>query len=361
MSPKVLRQIIPVALFFGGLTIVFFAGIGKFPKKLTPDFAEISASFQRRLSSQSLADKRVGGLRSGDSVPNGKTGKVSSLESEQKMPKSPQDPVTESNGAEESDILAENEKVEAATVEKVPEMKLSDQDRQAQGLAQKNGVCQSFELRGDGGTKNRVSRDEWRQTVVAFHHSKEVLFSWLKQQAEKLPKSAVTVMEKLLRDLKIVQPVYAATEEPDLSWRGIGVWTRDDRGAPLLLMGGGFLKLMKLDSKRAAFEMTRLVAQSWSPCELSHHGVNQVWSPLMKCLGEAERDSCAPEQSTESTWAVSSSIAARLSAPGCHLPVFVQEKTRVCLTQILGSGAVQHLAEGRPSDQLGTHGKKETN
>ncbi len=327
MAPKTVRVVIPVVLFFSGLSIIFVIGIGKFPKRLGSDLAGLSSAFQRKISSHSSSSK---------SGPEAHEGQVWSS-----TPAPAPRPVEVSLGGHDGGNAGEHDgdEMDGSQVgldKKGGGLRLSPQDHQAHGLAQKNGVCQSFELRGEGVTKNQVTPEEWGRTVKAFHHSKEILSSWLKDHAENLSKEARATMEKRVSELKIVQPVHASVEEPDLSWRGIGVWVRDDQGAPMLLMGGGFLKLMELDSKRASFEMTRLVAQSWSPCELAHSGVQAVWSPLLKCLGEVEEKNCSAENSSENTWGVSSSLAAYLDEPKCQLPVFTDEKRKACLHDVLG-------------------------
>ncbi len=325
-----LKQIIPVALFFAGLGIIFLVGIGKFPKKLNPDLAEFKGNFQRRISSKPPEVKKenlspeVVAHESHPSV------EVPAHESHQSA-----DDDDDDEEVEEKDHEGEKKSRSAWGQSTAEQPKQIAHDHGAGAPSQKSGVCQSVEIRGDGGPKSLVTPQEWSQVVDVFHHSKDLLISWMKSHSSQLPQGSAATLEKLVHELKIVQPVHASTEESDLSWRGIGVWVRDDQGSPLVLMGGGFLKLLKADPHRAAFEMIRLVAQSWSPCELSQHGVGPVWSPLLSCLGEVEEKDCSAEKSYENTWGISSSLAMTLETPGCQLPVFQDEKKKSCLRDLL--------------------------
>ena len=311
-----LKQIIPVALFFAGLGIIFLVGIGKFPKKLNPDLAEFKGNFQRRISSKPPEVKK-----------EKPSPEVVAHESHQST--------DEEDEVEEKSHEGEKKSGSSWGQATAEQPKQIGHDHETGVPPQKMGVCQSVEIRGDGGPKSLVTPQEWSQVVDVFHHSKDLLISWMKSHSTQLPQGSAAMLEKLVHELKIVQPVHASTEESDLSWRGIGVWVRDDQGSPLVLMGGGFLKLLKADPHRAAFEMTRLVAQSWSPCELSQNGVGPVWSPLLSCLGEVEEKDCSAGKSYENTWGVSSSLAMTLESPGCQLPVFQDEKKKSCLRDLL--------------------------
>ncbi len=328
------KQVIPVLIFFTGLTLIFVIGIGKMPKKMSPDFAEFAGALQRKISSNT-SDKRAISTQKavGESavkVLDKKTGQLT---------EPPTNLVTEDDAEDEAASVVEPSL-------KQPVFEPSVQDRQVLSLAQKNGVCQSFEFRGDGSAKGRVSKQDWAQTVKAFHQSKEMILTWLRSRTDETAKKSVPSMEKLVHDLKIVQPVHAALAEPDLGWRGIGVRVVDDRGMPLLLMGSGFFTLIKIDPKRAAFEMTRLVAQTLNPCELALHKMQQFWSPVLKCLGDSEENVCTPENATESAWGVSSSLASYLSAPGCQLPALLDLKRKACLETAFGPAL--RLANAEP-------------
>jgi len=378
LSPKNLNRIVSATVFFMGIGSAFVLQTRKLPLNLTPSFAFFSKSIQRSLSSLE-SGKREGGISDevklveiakmeipGLPVPNHGPGSPNTVETMKEPSIRAESHPVDSNLSQklESKAKPSEAKVDEAklgevkispaqvndtlidltklppkatgsdALQKVEEPKLTFQ---IQNESLKNEVCQSFEVRGESAANSQVSREEWNQVMDLFHRSKETVLGWLKTNGDRLPKNTSLIMEKSIQDLKIVQPAYAAEVEPDLVWRGVGVWVQDAQGAAQVLIGDGFLKLMKLNSKRAGFEMTRLVAQSWSPCKLARQGVSQVWSPLLKCLGEPEQDLCTVGSSVGSTWAVSSSIAAHLSAPECQLPAFVDEKKKLCLNEMFGA------------------------
>lgn len=198
--------------------------------------------------------------------------------------------------------------------------------------AKDKNVCVGLEYRGDGFQRSQLTQKDWMKIVELFRESKQQLIAWAQKHRKEFPDRNVEGLEATLRDLKIIRP--PSIEEPDLSWRGIGVWTRDDSGSAALRLGGGFIKLLKKAPKRAAFEMTRLVAQTWSPCELQRSSVNTPWQPLLRCLDLSEDEGCAAGSYSESGWAVSSTIAASVTPPGCRLPMYSNPKYVGCLKRI---------------------------
>jgi hypothetical protein len=195
-------------------------------------------------------------------------------------------------------------------------------------------LCTSFELRGDG-ADTHVSNTEWAAVMDLFHESKANLQGWLAGHSKEFPGGLVKWMSEQVEGAMIQRPPVA--EEPDLSWRGIGViaHTGGTDGVPLIRIGGGFVKLVMTQPKRARFELTRLLAQSWSPCVLPT-GAHNTWEPLLKCVGMKEQDwdskkACAPGSESEGGWAVASAIAANLSPPGCLLPAFEKVAVGECL------------------------------
>jgi hypothetical protein len=198
-------------------------------------------------------------------------------------------------------------------------------------------TCTSFELRGDGMTETHVSNEEWTQVMTQFHQSKADLQAWLVTHNTELPGGLVKWMSEQIENAKLQRPPLA--EEPDLNWRGIGVVAHNDTGenaGPLLRVGGGFVKMSVTEPGRTHFELTRLLAQSWSPCDMPT-GARATWQPLLKCMGLKEQDwdskkSCAAGTQSEAGWAVASAIAVKVSPPGCVLPAFQNAAVFQCVT-----------------------------
>lgn len=342
MVMRSLKKIIPTLIFFSGLSFVFFVGIGKFPKRLGADFNEWSKTVQRRLSSVSPATRPL--------VDQHKL-----QEPIKDKPDSPSDSTTDEVLGEASGMPEKfNEKLAKEPVPSEP-LEVLQEAPPAMAVPKKGSVCESVELREDDLAKKEVPRLSglaWNPVVAQFHQAKDLLLKWLKANGSSLSSATVEVMENQIHSLKIVQPSPAMSLEPDLAWRGIGVVVRKSQSSSLLLISPGLIKLFKSNPQRAGFEMLRLVAQSWAPCELLRLKVEPVWGPLLKCLGEAEPNNCADPRTLESTWAVSSSLAVLLGSSGCELPVFKDEKKKSCIHQLLGAsergGAHQsrHHSEG---------------
>jgi hypothetical protein len=189
-------------------------------------------------------------------------------------------------------------------------------------------VCGSIEFRGDGFQGTKVSKAEWQVVLDQFHESKRLLQTWLSEHHQGMPEKTEAFMKIQLERMKIIRP--PLIEESDLNWRGIGVWTRDEQGEPLVRMNSGFIKLMNFDAKRTQFEMTRLVAQSWAPCEFAKAGLESPWDSLLKCLDLVEPSACPAGTYSEAGWAVSSVIASNLSPPGCQLPILSHAGKGAC-------------------------------
>jgi hypothetical protein len=196
-----------------------------------------------------------------------------------------------------------------------------------------NGVCSAVEFPGDGFQKTKITKEEWAKITDQFHEAKRLLHAWLVKNSASFSEKTAALMETQLQDLSISQP--PSIEEPDLSWRGIGVWVQDDQGSPVIRLSGGFVKLAMQEPKRSLFELTRLVAQSWAPCELKRVGADPAWAPLLKCLDAFQEQDCNAGSYSEAGWAVSSSLAFELAPPGCILPVFKNSQKSQCLKQIV--------------------------
>lgn len=193
--------------------------------------------------------------------------------------------------------------------------------------------CGQLEYRGDGPTSTKVTKGEWITVMDQFHAAKHDLLAWLEKRRHDLPEATALAMERQIRTLKIQRP--PVSDEPDLAWRGIGVHTQNAEGEPIVKLGGGFVRLATKHPARARFEMARLVAQGWAPCELQRvSNTDATWSPLLKCLGVTELQSCGQGTYSEGGWAVSTTLAAAVSPPGCQIPAFKSPDGAKCLGNI---------------------------
>lgn len=231
------------------------------------------------------------------------------------------------------------EDAEAETVAQSPRKPASDQapsvalEGASNDAAAVGKDCASIEYRGEGPKLTKVTKGDWSAVMDQFHAAKHELLSWLEKRKHDLPESISTVMERQVRNLKIQRP--PAAEEPDLAWRGIGVYSQSAQNDPILRIGGGFVKLSLKNPARARFEMARLVAQAWAPCELQRLSAkDETWLPLLKCLGMSESQGCGEGTFSESGWAVSTTLAAAVSAPGCQIPAFKLPEFAQCVKQI---------------------------
>jgi len=200
------------------------------------------------------------------------------------------------------------------------------------GSMQKDGICSSFELFGAGPqTETPTSRD-WQKAMSLFHASKEGLLAWTLENRWRIPDRAWALMESRVREMRLQRP--PTSEEPDLAYRGVGVLTEDPEGKPLIRLGAGFIRLVSESPTRAKFEITRLIAQAWAPCELEKSKVEQPWPLLLSCLGLPADPECGAGTYSEAGWAVSSVIAAKVSPPGCELPALIEPDQLACASKL---------------------------
>jgi hypothetical protein len=209
-----------------------------------------------------------------------------------------------------------------------------------------SGACEQVELRGDGPEITKVSKEDWAAVMKTFHAVKADLLGWLAKRRRELPERTAAVMEKQVSTLRIQRPPVA--EEPDLAWRGIAVWTLDSAGEPMIRVGGGFVKLVVQQPARARFELARLVAQAWTPCELARVDAGAPWEPLLKCMGVNEQHACATGSYSEGGWAVSTVMARVVADPGCNIPVFADPSYAGCLKAVpLPRSVADHSDQGQ--------------
>jgi hypothetical protein len=246
-------------------------------------------------------------------------------------------------------------RVSESPFRKVPSHILRDESvEQASAI---DGVCRSIEYPGNGPVLSNYKKHEWELVLTQFREVKTSLMEWLERNREQLPPRTAALMMQQLERTKIQRP--PSLEEPDLTWRGIGVWSQSFKGEPLIRLGGGMIRLAQKHPERARFELARLIAQSWAPCELKRLDAQaSVWAPLAKCMGvqdsAASGDfSCEVGSYSEAGWAVSSALAAAVAAPGCALPAFQDAQVAQCVKQIPLPGAEQAaLPEGKSGLKL---------
>jgi hypothetical protein len=209
--------------------------------------------------------------------------------------------------------------------------------------------CERAELRGQSPGSTKVSKKDWAKVIEQFHGAKRDLAAWVK--AQDFPKPIASALEERVARLRIQRP--PAQEEPDLAWRGIGAYTAGNAtDGPLLRVGGGFIRRVTDDPRRARFEMTRLVAQAWAPCELEKQKLTAVWSSLLGCLG-APAEACTDGSNSEAAWAVSTSVAYAVAPANCTVPAFADAKSASCLKA--WKPVTRRLASERTEPWGGSH------
>ncbi len=188
-------------------------------------------------------------------------------------------------------------------------------------------ICDRIEYRGRKFLNNTYSKKELNTVLNFFHEAQRLLVDWVNRQQE-LPPETIAIMKTLIHNLRLIFP--PPLEQPDLTWRGIGIWTHSSEEGPAIQLGSGYVKLVFRYPKRALFEMTRLVAQSWMPCELKRRGAQSPWNSLLECLQIRENEVCNKRGYSTTGWAISSILAYSVASPGCTLPAFLDEKKARC-------------------------------
>jgi hypothetical protein len=197
-------------------------------------------------------------------------------------------------------------------------------------FAQTGGSCASLEFPGMGPGRNDLAGEEMKLAKTYFESSKHSLQKWISEN-KSLSKEQASWMKERVR--KLVMMTKPMDEEPDLSWRGIGVLTYDPRGNGVVQLGGGFAQLLRKDPERAKFEITRLAAQTWAPCQFQT--TNHPWSGFLTCMKINETMGCGSHEYSESGWAISSALAYQLSKPNCELPAFTDQGNMACATNMV--------------------------
>jgi hypothetical protein len=193
--------------------------------------------------------------------------------------------------------------------------------------------CPAYEVTGLGPERERVSRADWKEFMALYHESKASLLKWVTLQDGKWTPEQIEKISALIKNQKIQRP--PTFEEPDLSWRGVSVLTQDPQENPLLRVGGGFVRLVQTDTRRARFELTRLLAQVVLPCELKAQKVESPWATVSACFGVTEEAKCEAGTYSDLGWAISSAVAREVSPPGCKIPAFAEVKLQECVQTAL--------------------------
>jgi hypothetical protein len=202
--------------------------------------------------------------------------------------------------------------------------------------AETDKSCSAIEYAGSGPDSLRLDSAVWNRFMADYHRAKEDLVDWLHRNAESFPKAQMARMELEIRETRVMRP--QSQVEPDLAWRGIAAWTRPRPGTivenerpALIHVSDGFMKLYQKDRSRARFEITRVLAQAWAPCEMGA-GKFTAWNGLLQCLGvSAEQVGCTAGVVSEGAWAASTAVAVLVSPPSCDIPAFQGDKYQACL------------------------------
>ncbi|MBI4925673.1 MAG: hypothetical protein HY843_07095 [Bdellovibrio sp.] len=222
--------------------------------------------------------------------------------------------VIASDKAEEEPEKKNNKKIEHKALQDLAKTAQSRLETPQEPIA-----CSYKEYKGSAPAKINISAKNWQNIMSLYHKTKSDLLSWLKKYEKTLPRVTYLVLQKQIKNTRIQRP--PAQDEPDLSWRGIGVWSLGDHGEPLIRVGGGFVTLAEKSQDSARFELARLVAQS-----LLQPNMQYIWDDLLSCFNIKSKD-----YSAEATWAVASTIAALAVPARCVLPVFLDPLYSSCL------------------------------
>jgi len=226
-------------------------------------------------------------------------------------------------------------------------------------------ACESVEFFGQGPEQFEVQPAVWGEFMGEYHAAKDDLLKWLGSNKARFTEAVFSQMENEVRDTRVMRPQNQI--EPDLTWRGIAAWTRPRSGSvesserpALIHVGAGFMELFKKDRVRARFEIARLIAQSWSTCEIAEARKLPIWHEFYQCMGLTEENTrCAAGAVSEATWALSTSVASLVSRPGCEVPAFADTRGAECLKALHAAGrSVASVAAPEAKAETKTEPKK---
>ncbi|MBC7692824.1 MAG: hypothetical protein H7222_13770 [Methylotenera sp.] len=196
-------------------------------------------------------------------------------------------------------------------------------------------LCRTLEIPGKGPESSLVSADDWDDVLDQYHEVKAGLVAWLESHEAKFSPENYKWMHAQILDLRLQRPT--TPQEPDLSWRGIGVLTLEV-AKPLVRLGGGFPDLLEKDPARGRFELARLLSQVWTPAAFETHDLKHPWTSVLSCLH-------VDEKTSEAGWAISTAVARQFVTPGCRIPAFSDE-TRLCLENQLAPSPTAATVKG---------------
>jgi len=187
-------------------------------------------------------------------------------------------------------------------------------------------ACVPLEFKGNGKV---MSQEDWEGVELMFADVKQSLLGWLKHIRGRFRSYVGDALEDQMRLLKI-EPANSK-QDADLLWRGIVIWKRNFGDHPVIMVGSGFAKLMQIYPDRAQFELARVAAQSWAPCELQKLNIKNIWVPLLECLEVRNPAACRKSEGMARGWAFSSIIAQTVVTPGCIVPRLKKNSIKNCI------------------------------
>lgn len=216
-------------------------------------------------------------------------------------------------------VQSKREIAQAKTPKNAPEPKATLVMKETKVEAENpNAACAWVEYPGDGPKQSKVTAMEWKWVMSNFHSIKADYLTWLDTHKTDFTPRQLGYFEGQMMKLKIERP--PTPGEPDLAWRGIGALSRDSKGEPILRIGDGFMKFIGEHPQRGKFELARLIAQVWAPCDAVKVDGNQPWQKTLSCLGVDTNAGCGANAFSEAGWAISTALGYRIAHPGCQIP-----------------------------------------
>ncbi len=229
--------------------------------------------------------------------------------------------------------LAKAEKTPSEPKKKKEERRSMTEGARLGGVLEREGSCVSAEYWvAQGPQSTPPTAREWSEALSVYQEVKAQLAEFLRARSATVGVEKTAKLEKLLREVRLDRPPSA--EEPDLAYRGIVIFTRDERGSPLLRMGPGFLKLAQSHTERARFELARAISQVWNPCDPELAG---VWGKFSKCMGWDAVSQCESASYSDLAWSVSTWVAQQVAPPGCKVPGLNDAQFQVCSDRLPAS------------------------
>lgn len=169
--------------------------------------------------------------------------------------------------------------------------------------------------------------------IQMFEDSQARLLLWLKRNENQFSHSDQMRMKKRVEEARLN---WASQEHlPDLMWREIVIWNESHSEDQVeVTVSPRFEKLIRLQPRRAQFEMTRALAQSWAPCQMHPDQPVTIWTEYLNCMGMIDSGSCHFTSYSEAGWAISSALASVVAGPGCVLPAFTTGMRLSCLKKV---------------------------